>query len=148
MFAPVRLCIYTCVCLRAQTCAGGGLDQREEQGEIAVNALALQLLRGLDALPGARNLDEDAILRGVMHRVRRGNQAHLRDSCFLVELNQFAGLLDGGLLVEREARVDLSGDATCARMSAQYRSAGNKPGTILRISRPKLTESLSMASST
>jgi hypothetical protein len=40
--------------------AGDGLVQAEEQGQVAVDALLLEDLGGLDALPGGGDLDEDA----------------------------------------------------------------------------------------
>lgn len=40
-----------------------GLDGREHEGQVAVNAVvALEDLGGLDALPGGGDLDEDAVL--------------------------------------------------------------------------------------
>ena len=40
---------------------GDGLDEREHEGQVAVDAvLALQLVGGLDAFPGRRELDQDA----------------------------------------------------------------------------------------
>jgi hypothetical protein len=42
---------------------GDGLDEREEQGQVAVDAvLGLQDVSGLDTLPGRGDLDEDTVL--------------------------------------------------------------------------------------
>lgn len=42
---------------------GNGLDQREHEGQVAVNAvLGLEDVSGLDALVGGGNLDQDAVL--------------------------------------------------------------------------------------
>lgn len=47
----------------ARLSTGDGLDEGEHQGEVAVDAmLGLKFARGLDTLPGGRNLDEDAVL--------------------------------------------------------------------------------------
>ena len=70
-----------------------GLGQREHEGQVAVDAvLALQGVGGLDALPGAGDLDEDALLA---------------DPDRLVQVDDVQRLVDAGLRVEAEARVDL-----------------------------------------
>ena len=50
---------------------GGGrrLDEREQQREVAVDALALQHLGGADALPGRGELDQDALAADAARRV-------------------------------------------------------------------------------
>ena len=58
--------------------------------------VALELTRGLDALPGRRDLDEHALLG---------------DPDRLVESNKLLRLLLRALLVEGQARVDLRRDA-------------------------------------
>lgn len=42
--------------------AGDGLAEAEEEGEVAVDALLLEVAGGLDALPGRGDLDENAVL--------------------------------------------------------------------------------------
>lgn len=42
---------------------GDGLDQREHEGKVGVDAVvALEDLGGLDTLPGGGDLDQDAVL--------------------------------------------------------------------------------------
>lgn len=60
-----------------------------------MDALLLELLGGLDTLPGRGDLDEDAVLV---------------DTDRLVELDQLAGLGEGRLGVKREDGVDLGRD--------------------------------------
>jgi hypothetical protein len=57
--------------------------------------VALELARGLDALPGRGNLDEDALAV---------------DSDALVEGNQLLGLCDGSFLVEGQPGIDFGRD--------------------------------------
>ena len=57
--------------------------------------LRLELAGGLDTLPGGSDLDEDTLAL---------------DAEGLVEGDKVLGLLNGGLLVERETGVDLSRD--------------------------------------
>jgi len=57
--------------------------------------LGLELAGGLDTLPGGSDLDEDTLAL---------------DAEGLVEGDKVLGLLNGGLLVERETGVDLSRD--------------------------------------
>ena len=59
--------------------------------------VALKLARGLNTLPGRSDLDQDALLL---------------DANRLVERDELLGLGLGGLLVEREARVNFGGDVT------------------------------------
>jgi hypothetical protein len=77
--------------------AGNGLVQPEEQRQVAVNALALELLGRANALPGGGDFDENAVAR----HVRR-----------LVKLDETVRLGDGLVGVEREARIDLGRDPT------------------------------------
>ena len=69
---------------RDQECArigaGRRLHEREQQGEIAVDLLALERFGGPDAFEGRRDLDEDAIAR---------------DAARLASRNDAAGLVDG-----------------------------------------------------
>ena len=77
--------------------AGDGLAEAEEEGEVAVDAVvALELARGLDALPGGRDFDEDALLLDAERPVER---------------DELLGLGLGALLVEGQTRVDLGRDA-------------------------------------
>jgi hypothetical protein len=61
----------------------------------SLDALLLELLGGLDTLPGRSNLDEDTVLG---------------DAGLLVELDELVGLLDGSLGVERVDGVNLGRD--------------------------------------
>ncbi len=72
--------------------AGHGLGEAEKQGEVAVNALALELFGGANALPGAADLDQHTIAR---HPVR------------LVEGDQLPRLGDAAVRIEAQARVNL-----------------------------------------
>jgi hypothetical protein len=76
--------------------ARDGLAEAEEEREVAVDALLLELARGLDTLPGARDLDQDALLLDTLRLVERDELLRLR-----LRL----------LLVEGQARVDLGRDA-------------------------------------
>ena len=78
--------------------AGNGLGKAEEEGEVAVNAVvALELARRLDALPGRRDLDEDALLL---------------DTDGVVQRDELLGLLLCRLLVKGETGVNLGRDTT------------------------------------
>ena len=73
-----------------------GLSEPEEQSKVAVNAVvALELASSLDTLPSRSDLDEDTLLL---------------DASGLVESDELLGLGLGGLLVEGETGIDLSGD--------------------------------------
>ena len=72
------------------------LREAEEQRQVAVDALAFQLLGGLDALPGAAELDQHPL------------PVHARG---LVEPDQLARLGDGGVGVEAEPRIHFGGHA-------------------------------------
>jgi hypothetical protein len=69
----------------------------EEQGQVAVDALLLEDLRCANAFPRRGELDEHAIAPDARGLVLRRERARLRNA---------------RLGVEREARVDLGGDAT------------------------------------
>ncbi len=76
--------------------AGDGLDWREHQGQVAVDAvLFLQDAHGLDTLPGGGDLDQDTIFG---------------DADGLVELDDVESLVHGSLGVEGKASVDLGGN--------------------------------------
>jgi hypothetical protein len=81
----------------AGVAAGQRLAEGEQQREVAVDALALQFGRGLDALPGRGDLDQHAIATHALA---------------LVERHQAARARQRGGLVEGQARVDLGADAT------------------------------------
>jgi len=68
----------------------------EEQGQVTVDAFALENLGGLDALPGGRDLDQDALTA---------------DACRVIQCDDAVRLLDGGIGVVGEPRVHLSGNA-------------------------------------
>ena len=76
--------------------AGDRLGEAEQQRQVAVDALVLELLGGPDALPGAGDLDQDALAV---------------DARLLVHADQLAGLGQGALGVEAEAGIDLGRDA-------------------------------------
>ena len=80
----------------AGVCAGDGLGEGEEEGEIAVDAFLLKSGGGLDAFPCGGDFDEDAIAG---------------DAVLFVHGDELAGLGDGAGGIEREAGVDFSGDA-------------------------------------
>ena len=76
--------------------ASNSLSETEEESEVAVNVvLSLKLAGSLDTLPCGRNLDKNAVLG---------------DADRLVESDELLGLRLGGLLVEGQAGIDLSGD--------------------------------------
>jgi hypothetical protein len=75
---------------------GNGLVKTEEQGQVTVDAFALENLGGLDALPGGRDLDQDALTA---------------DACRVIQCDDAVRLLDGGIGVVGEPRVHLSGNA-------------------------------------
>ena len=78
--------------------ARNSLTKAKEQGQVAVNpVITLELARSLDTLPGGRDLDQDALLL---------------DPDRLVERDELLGLSLGAFLVEREAGINLGGDAT------------------------------------
>ena len=82
----------------ASLSAGNSLGESEEEGKVAVDAvLLLELTGSLDTFPCRGDLDEDAVLV---------------DTNRLVESDELLGLGLGGLLVEREARVNFGGDVT------------------------------------
>src|SRR3989442_934088 len=76
--------------------AGRRLREGEEQRHVAMDALALEPLRGADPLPGAGELDKHPLAPY---------------SGFLVERGQPPRLFDGLLGVEGQPRVDLGRDA-------------------------------------
>jgi hypothetical protein len=59
--------------------------------------LGLKLTGSLNTLPGRGNLDEDSVLLNALG---------------LVEINNLKGLLDGGILVKRDAGINLGRDTT------------------------------------
>src|SRR5437588_736956 len=67
----------------------------EKQGQVAVDALFLELLGRADALPGRGDLDQDTLAI---------------DALFLVEIDQVTSLAQGRLGVERESSVNLGRD--------------------------------------
>lgn len=95
--------------------SGDGLGQGEHEGQVAVDAvLALELVGGLDTLPGGSELDENA---GLVNTGLLVELVLLLVCCVSIAreavstyVNDAEGLLDGDLLVEGEAGVDLSGD--------------------------------------
>lgn len=100
---------------------GDGLDEREHEGEVAVDAVvALEDLGGLDALPGGGDLDEDAVLGDTLLLVelQTGPALAARSDLRIRTdgekcppyLDDLEGLVDGGLGVERQVGVDLGGD--------------------------------------
>ena len=76
--------------------AGDGLMQAEEQGEVAVDSLALEDLGGADSLPCGGDLDEDSLAA---------------DAGLVVLRDDLARLGDGLAGVVGEAGVNLGGDA-------------------------------------
>mmetsp|Transcript_22173 Transcript_22173/g.54544 ORF Transcript_22173/g.54544 Transcript_22173/m.54544 type:complete len:386 (+) Transcript_22173:594-1751(+) len=72
--------------------ARNGLAEAEEQSHVAVDALRFEFLARLDALPRRGHLDQNALLLNAF---------------LLVQLDEVLGLLDGGVLVEGQAGVDL-----------------------------------------
>ena len=98
------------------------LVEAEEQGDVAADALGLEDLGGLDALPGGRDLDEDPVLahplsgpKGNLRKrrpasgaasFRRWSRFHL----LFVEGNDLVGLGDGSFCVEGKASIDLGTD--------------------------------------
>ena len=76
---------------------GGGLEEAEHQGDVALDSLLLQYLASTDSLPRSRNLDEEAI------------GAHVQ---FLVHGHDAPGPLDGGVGVVRKADVHLGRNPT------------------------------------
>lgn len=93
---------------------GNGLDQREHEGQVAVDAvLGLQDVRSLDTLPGRGDLDENTVLgdtNGLVELVIVSSQFQSRRHHNRPYLDDVKGLVDGGLGVEREAGIDLRGD--------------------------------------
>ena len=77
--------------------AGDGLGKREEEREVAVDAVLLELAGGLDAFPCGSNLDEDAVPG---------------EAFFFVHADELARLGDGAVGIEGEAGIDFRGDAT------------------------------------
>lgn len=78
--------------------SSNGLNEREEQGKVDVNAvLSFELAGGLDTLVSGGNLDEDTVLA---------------DSLLLVELDNLESLSNGALLVKGESGIDLGRDTS------------------------------------
>ena len=75
--------------------AGSRLAESEQQGQVAVDALPLQLFGGADALPGGGGLDQDALAA---------------DAGLFIHTDQLARPLHGGVAVERQAGVHLGGN--------------------------------------
>jgi len=80
----------------AGVCASYRLREAEQQGKVAVDAFALECLRGADALPGAGQLDQHALAR---------------DPGLGVERDQVARPGKAAIDVERQIRIDLGRDA-------------------------------------
>lgn len=93
---------------------GNGLDQREHEGQVAVDTvLGLQDVRSLDTLPGRSDLDENTVLgdtNGFVELVIVSGQFQSGNRHNRPYLDDVKGLVDGGLGVEREAGIDLRGD--------------------------------------
>ena len=77
--------------------AGNGLGQREEQREIAIDAVLLQNFRSLDAFPGGGDLDQNALAPNAV---------------FFIQINDMARLRDRGRRVKGEAGIDFRAHAT------------------------------------
>ncbi len=75
--------------------AGNGLGQREEQGEIAVNAFFFANLGSASAFPGGSDLDQDTVAG---------------DSRLLVQTDQVAGFFHRRLDIEGKTGVDFRGN--------------------------------------
>ena len=72
------------------------LSEREQQREVAVHAvLLLQFAGGHNALPGGRELDQDALLANAF---------------LLVQANDLQSSLHLSILIETQSGVDLGGD--------------------------------------
>ena len=71
---------------------GHRLGKAKEQGEVAMDALALQFFSGLDAFPGGSDFDQHPIGANPGHPI---------------QTNQLAGLGDGGFGVVTEACIHL-----------------------------------------
>ena len=69
--------------------ARDGLGEAEEQSQIAVNAFSFEPLGGANALPGAGELDENALTA---------------DAFRLIQRDEFTGLGDAALGIEAQAR--------------------------------------------
>ena len=76
--------------------ARDGLREREKQGEVAVDAVALENFRRADAFPRRGDLDEDAFAPDAVLRVK---------------LDEVAAFGDQRVGVERHMRIGLGGDA-------------------------------------
>ena len=86
------------------------MREAEEERQVAVDALALQLLRGADAFPGAGDLDQDAV------------PIHPR---LPVERDEFAGLRQRSLAVDAGLNFDTEGTLAKARkLIGMYKNAG------------------------
>lgn len=94
--------------------SGDGLDKREHEGQVGVDAVVpLQDLGGLDTLPCRRNLDENALLANSLLLVQLGEVRFTEIGGLIggnTHVNDTEGLVDRGLCVEREAGVNLGGD--------------------------------------
>ena len=64
---------------------GNGLGETEQQRHVAVDALGLQDLRGLAALPGGRQLDEHAVMGHASCLVHLDDAARTLDAVLRVE---------------------------------------------------------------
>jgi hypothetical protein len=107
---------------RAGLGGGDGLDQGEEEGQVAVDAvLGLQDVRGLDTLPGGGDLDQDTVLGDTVVGVQLGKKkksesvlkiiaGNSRQVVFQPYLDDGEGLVDGALGVKGQLGVDLGGD--------------------------------------
>ena len=76
--------------------AGDGLAKREQQGQVAKDAIFFQFARRLDAFPGGGNLDQHALA---------GNAG------LLVQGDQPAPAGDGGVAVKAQTGIDFRRDA-------------------------------------
>ena len=115
---------------------GDGLGKAEQKGQVAVDALLLEISGGLDTLPGGSNLDQNS-LSG--------------DTGLLVKSNDLSGLGLGGLCVV-SALDRIIGpawgpqcDSPASKENRASTSVETRPGTILRISFPNSTSKASMA---
>jgi len=117
--------------------SGDGLDKREHEGQVGVDAVVpLQDLGGLDTLPCRRDLDENALLA---------------NSLLLVQLREvrFAGIggLIGDILTSMMRRALLT-EAFVSKEKRASTSVETLPGTMFRISLPNWTRRLSSVAST
>ena len=109
-------------------CAGDGLSEAEEEGEVAVDAiLLLELARGLDTLPSRSNLDQDALLLDTDALVER-------DQLLRLEVSLASRLKGYKPLMRTFAFV-----AALSKDRRASTSVETRPGIIFKISLPNST---------